>query len=103
MPKVARGDTTDTVATNHVCTGTTTTNECSGNVFANNIGVVRKTNLVTTHTWPPLPPCPSHSPPLDADYQPTVFANNLNVATLGSKYNGSEDITTGSSNVFAGG
>ena len=102
MPAVARGDQVDTVATNHVCTGETTTNECSGNVRANSIGIVRKLDKCTSHTWPPLPPCPMHSPPLDAKYSATVFVNSKNLAYVGSQYNGSEDITSGSKNVFSG-
>ena len=102
MPAVARGDQVDTVATNHVCTGETTTNECSGNVRANSIGIVRKLDKCTSHTWPPLPPCPMHSPPLDAKYSATVFVNKENLAYVGSQYNGSEDITSGSDNVNSG-
>ena len=102
MPAVARGDQVDTVATNHVCTGESTTNECSGNVRANSIGIVRKLDKCTSHTWPPLPPCPMHSPPLDAKYSATVFVNSKNLAYVGSQYNGSEDITSGSDNVNSG-
>jgi len=35
MPKIARGDGTETVNTNHGCDTTTTSNACSGNVFVN--------------------------------------------------------------------
>jgi|TARA_B110000444_G_C18389545_1_gene388604 uncharacterized Zn-binding protein involved in type VI secretion len=102
MPAVARGNSTDAVSTNHLCTGTTTTNVCSPNVRANSIGIVRFGDAVTTHTFPPVPVCPNHAPTMSANTSTTVRVNSQPLAYLGSLYGGSENITTGSSNVFSG-
>tara|TARA_B100001778_G_scaffold307117_1_gene286911 strand:+ start:70 stop:378 length:309 start_codon:yes stop_codon:yes gene_type:complete len=102
MPAVARGNSTDAVSTNHLCTGTTTTNACSPNVRANSIGIVRFGDAVTTHTFPPVPICPNHAPTMSAGTSTTVRVNSQPLAYVGSLYGGSENITTGSSNVFSG-
>ena len=106
MPAVARGDHTDTVDSD---TGsgincpnplTTSTNECSGNVFVNGIGVVRKGDKVTSHT---KSGCKNESPSLGT-FSATVFANNKNIGRKGDNYpgDGANTITSGSKNVFAG-
>lgn len=101
MPKIARGDETETVNTNHGCDATTTSNACSNNVFANSIGVVRKDDHNTPHLKDPVP-CTTHSVAMSSNMSPNVFVNSKNVAFLGSGYGG-EVITTGSSNVFVNG
>jgi hypothetical protein len=99
MPAVARKDGTDSVATNHGCTGTTATAEGSEDVFANNIGVVRAGDLDAVHTYPVGDSCPPHQVALSS-YSNNVFANNKLIGRLGDNYGG-ETITSGSSNVFA--
>ena len=110
MPKVARGDTTETVRSAH---GTgdgcpspinTTTDECSEDVFANSIGVVRKDDAVTTHT---ALGCGTESPGLTT-HSSNVYANNKQIGRLGDDYKtggdgGSNIIQTGSPNVYANG
>lgn len=100
MPAVARKSGTDSVSINHpTCQGSTVTNVGSGNVFANNIGVVRKSDAVQSHTFAP-PVCPSHAPGL-VSFSPNVFANNLNIGRLGDAYGCGATISSGSGNVFA--
>lgn len=99
MPAIARKSGTDTVSINHAtCQGSTVTAAGSGNVFANNIGVVRKDDPVESHTFSP-PACPSHAPGLSG-FSSNVFANNLNVGRLGDPYGCGATISSGSSNVF---
>lgn len=100
MPAVARKDGTDTIATNHGCTGTTTTLGGSGNVFANNIGVVRQGDANTTHSYGGRNCSATHSVSLSGG-SGTVFANNLPIGRVGDGYGG-ETISSGSPNVFAG-
>ena len=102
MAKVARGDTKDTVNTLHGCTSSTTTDKCSDNVFVNGTGIHRVTDTATTHTYPPNPPCPTHTPPLESG-SPDVYANGLQVGRVGDPYTGCGVISSGSSNVFANG
>ena len=108
MPKVARGDSEDSVQSAHgTGTGcpnpiTTETNECSPDVFINGIGVVRKTDEVTEHT---ALGCGLESPGLTT-HSENVFANNLEIGRLGDDYKtggdgGSNTITSGSPDVFA--
>ena len=74
MPKIARGNGTETVNTNHGCDTTTTSNACSGNVFANSIGVVRKGDENTPHLKDPVP-CTTHSVAMSSNMSPNVFVN----------------------------
>jgi uncharacterized Zn-binding protein involved in type VI secretion len=71
----------------------------SGDVFANNIGVVREGD-----TWAPHNGSPSGRHKGETGYTSagsgTVFANNKNIGRIGDAY-GSETIISGSSNVFA--
>ena len=105
MAAVARKDGTDSVSTSHVCTVVTVSDEGSGDVFVNNIGVVRQGDLNEAHSFgPPYvkgnPTCGElHQVPLSS-FSPTVFANNKNIGRIGDAY-GSETIISGSSNVFA--
>jgi uncharacterized Zn-binding protein involved in type VI secretion len=100
MPQAARGSGVDTVNTNHGCDSTTVTDECSTNVFYNNIGAVRKEDHVQVHLVGGGGDfCVPHAPPLDGNYSPNVFVNGRNAAYLGSTYEG-EDISSGASNVW---
>jgi uncharacterized Zn-binding protein involved in type VI secretion len=103
MPAVARGDTEDEVLTNHSCDTDTTTEGKSGNVFINGIGVHRQGDLNTDHRVNP-PDCPFHQTAISVG-STTVFANNppRGVARVGDLYDGGEEVSTGSENVFAGG
>jgi uncharacterized Zn-binding protein involved in type VI secretion len=101
MPKIARGNGTDTVNTNHACDATTVTAACSGNVLANGIGIVRFGDAVASHDYP-APPCAPHAPSMDTDCSSTVFINGKKAAYLGSKYGVTHDITSGSDDVFVG-
>jgi len=102
MPKVARGNSRDSVQTNHECTSITTTRECSNNVIVNNKGVHRLHDKNTTHTIPCGSSCCPHSRPIQSA-SPNVLANNLGVARVDDPYSGCGWVLTGSENVFANG
>lgn len=105
MPEVARGNATDSVASatgsGYLCgsPSDTSTDVCSGNVFANSIGVVREDDTVTSHTQSG---CSNEAPGLST-YSPNVFANGKHLGRKGDNYagDGSNIITSGSTNVFA--
>lgn len=100
MPAIARNSGTDSVSINHpTCQGSTVTAAGSGDVFVNNIGVVRSSDAVESHTFAP-PACPSHAPGLDS-FSANVFANNLNIGRLGDSYGCGATISSGSPDVFA--
>lgn len=101
MPAIARKDGTDTITTNHGCDGTTVTDQGSSNVFINGKGAVRAGDLCLTHLIPAGLICVSHTVPLTT-YSSTVFINGKGVGRLGDEYEG-HTISSGSSNVFAGG
>lgn len=104
MPPVARGDGTDTVlsktGSGRKCAfpTTTVTKDCSGDVFVENIGVVRKNDVVGVHN---KTGCSVDSSKLTS-YSQTVFANNLNVGRIGDQYTSDNIVTSGSTTVFAG-
>jgi len=100
MPAVARGNSRDTVTTNHGCASTTTTQACSSNVIINGIGVHRDTDLNTTHTIPCGSSCCPHTRPIVVASS-NVIANGLGVARVGDPYSGCGQVATGSSNVAA--
>ena len=108
MALVALGNAQSTVVTNHPCLGETTSNECSPTVFGpGGYGVVRKGDAETTHlSGTDSPICAAtHTPVLDTDFSTTVFANSStgNLAMVGSKYGGIEEITAaGQTTVFVG-
>ena len=102
MPVVARGDTVDTVDTNHLCDLTTTTEGASITVFLNGTGVHRQFDLNTEHTWPPTDTCPDHQTAITTG-SPTVFADTFGVARDGDLYDEGEEVSSGSPNVFADG
>jgi len=107
MPKAARGDATETVNTVHVASGdantndnsfcdvapiTTSTDACSGKVFAEGIGVVRKDDGT----------CSTHTPGLTVG-STKVFIETKGAGRLGDVYNCGAEITSGSGKVFLGG
>ena len=100
MPAVARGQSRDTVTTNHGCASTTTTNACSSDVFVNDIGVHRQGDLNTTHSIPCGDSCCSHSVELAAG-SANVIVNGKGIARVGDRYSGCGEVSTGSNNVFA--
>ena len=106
MPAVARKDSVDTVASPDgagVCcvdSSIQSTDIGSSNVTVNSIGVVRKDDAMITHDYPG-PCCNPHAPILST-YSGTVFANSKNIGRLGDEYD-AHVISSGSSNVFAGG
>ena len=115
MPEAARGDATETVDTVHVATGdantqdnsfcdveaiTTSTDECSGKVFAEGIGVVRKGDAVTAH--PEGGTCTNHTPGLAAGSS-KVFIETKGAGRKGDTYTCTAEITSGSGKVFLGG
>lgn len=100
MAEAARKGGTDTVGTNHGCDATTVTDEGSGDVFANSIGIVRKDDYNLTHLRPTGDDCSSHRVQLST-YSSTVYINSKNAGRKGDYY-GSEVITSGSTDVFIG-
>jgi uncharacterized Zn-binding protein involved in type VI secretion len=99
--KIARGSGTDSVNTGHGCDTTTVTAACSGNVKANGIGIVRFGDAVQSHLYP-APFCVPHAPTMDTLCASKVFVNGKKAAYLGSKYGGTHDVSSGSSNVYVG-
>jgi uncharacterized Zn-binding protein involved in type VI secretion len=96
MPAVSRIG--DAVNTNHGCDGATTMAQGSGNVFANNIGVVRRGDVDTVHAYGGRGCSAKHEVPLSAG-SGTVFVNGRPLGRVGD---GSETLSSGSPNVFAG-
>jgi hypothetical protein len=93
----------------HWNTGTTQASDAgSSDVFIENVGVVRKGDIMKSH--PDGDPCVSspvnHAPALST-YSPNVFANNLPIGRVGDVYDsdGHYDhaITSGAGTVFANG
>ena len=103
MAAAARGDGVDSVLSddgaglNCAFPLTTATNVCSNNVFANNTGIVRFGDAVTTH---PTVGCGPEAPALSSS-SGTVFVNGQGAGRLGDVYS-ANTITSGSSNVFIG-
>ena len=107
MPAVARKDGVDQVNTVHNAIGSeckdaptiTATNAGSGDVFAENIGVVRLGDAVQAHTFPG---CSTHQPGLVVG-SGTVFVNNQACGRLGDTYGCGAEIISGAGTVFADG
>jgi uncharacterized Zn-binding protein involved in type VI secretion len=103
MAAIARGNETDTVAspdgTGPICALPTTqaTEQCSGNVLINGIGIVREGDYMKHH---PGPGCGDHAPTLSS-FSSTVKANGKGVGRVGDDYAG-HVITSGSGNANAG-
>lgn len=74
---------------------------CSGNVFANNIGISRQGDNNTVHVLPAVP-CIPHAAPITVG-STTVFINNMGCGRVGDAITGCTSVAAGSPNVFAGG
>ncbi len=104
MPAVARGFTADTVTTE--C-GTTTTASGSLDVFVLGVGVHRKDDANTSHTYN-APNCDDYHTTHILVGSTTVFANTFGVARLGDYYNDDDNdddyvSTVNQSSVYADG
>lgn len=85
---------------------TQASNQGSGDVFAENIGVVREDDIMVSH--PDGDPCTvspiNHAPALST-YSPNVFANGKRIGRIDDKYNSDghydHTITSGAGTVFA--
>ena len=100
MPAVSRKG--DTLSTGHLCTGTTTLDTPGqGTVFANSILIARITDPTVPHPFPPNPPCPNHVANVNVGSS-TVRVVGLPISRIGDSTDAGA-LTTGSSNVFAGG
>ena len=106
MPKCARKDQVDSVASpdgSGICCpapSTQATQAGSSNVFVNDIGAVRLGDAMKTHPYPG-PCCVPHAPSLSSA-STTVFVNGQGMGRLGDDYS-AHYISSGSSNVYAGG
>ena len=104
MPLVARKDGVDVVNTIHVSVGDAdpedgiacdaapqniATDAGSGDVFVENVGVVRKNDNEQLHT---IPGCSTHQTGL-ATHSDNVFANNLNIGRKDDTYGCGAQIT----------
>ena len=101
MPAVARFG--DASSTGHGCSATTTLAGPSTNVKCNSKGVERKGDPAAAHTIPNSaspPVCIPHAAFINAG-SGTVFVNGKAIARVEDSCDAGE-ITTGSSNVFAG-
>ena len=99
MPAICRQG--DTLSTGHSCVGTTTLDiPTQSTVRANGILIARKDDATVSHPAPPLPPCPSHVRFVNVGSS-TVFVVGKAIARIGDSTD-SGQMTTGSSNVFAG-
>lgn len=72
----------------------------SDDVFVENIGVVRETDVMIAHQYTPCG-CPSHAPPLTV-FSAHVYANGLRIGRKGDAYGGDHVISTGSATVIDG-
>jgi len=107
MPGATRGNSVDSVlsatgsGTNCASPLVTSTDACSSNVFVNNTGVVRIGDSVTSHT---KSGCGNEAPGLSSS-STNVFINSKGTGRLGDNYagDGSNIITSSSSNVFVNG
>lgn len=106
MPACARKDAVDTVASPDgagvccVAPSTQYTDVGSNTVFVNAIGSVRIGDPMIVHPYPG-PCCTPHAPPLTTA-STTVFVEGRGMGRLGDDYQ-AHVISSGSSNVFAGG
>ena len=97
---VARGDAQDTVTTGHCCQGTTTTDECSTDVFVEGYGVVRIGDLDTSHLLCTDPCGPSHQVALSSS-SPSVYVNGLKIGCKTDGYGGETISSVAQSTVYA--
>lgn len=98
MPAVCRGDSVDNDVMH--CS-TPKRDKRSSNVFCNGTGISRQGDNNTLHKLPGAP-CPSHAAPISTGSS-TVFVNNKGCGRVGDSVSGCTSVSTGSSNVFAGG
>lgn len=101
MNNVARGNGVDNVTTNHLCDVITTTEECSSKVYVEGTGVVREDDYNRLHTYPVGQSCVNHKVMLSS-FSNKVFVESKGIGRKGDLY-GTEEISTGSSKVYAGG
>lgn len=105
MPEAARGDGVDTVDSltgsgfNCAFPLVTATDICSGDVFVNGIGAVRKDDRIKAH---PKVGC-STDTSVVTTFSSSVFVNSKNAARKGDQYTSDNTISSGSSDVFFGG
>ncbi len=102
MPAVVRVG--DSLSTGHACSSTTTiasSNQSTNNVYANGILIDVVGAPTVAHPFPPQPPCAPHVANLNAGSS-TVFINGIAVGRIGDSADAGA-MTSGSSNVFAGG
>jgi uncharacterized Zn-binding protein involved in type VI secretion len=101
MPSVSRVG--DTLSTGHACTGTTTiaSSATDGTVKVNSINAIVIGAPTVSHTFPPVPVCPSHVANLNVG-SPNVFINSIAVGRIGDSADAGA-MTSGSGNVFANG
>ena len=105
MPAAARGNGADSVfsitGTGKKCAFpiTTSTDECSGNVFINGIGAVRQGDKVHIH---PAKGCGPDESTLST-YSSTVFINGKGAGRIGDQYTSDNFIISGSPTVYIGG
>lgn len=103
MPPVARGDGGDSVlsktGSGRRCGFPTKTNTkgCSGDVFVEDKGIVRKNDVVGDHNKRGCSPDTS----VLTSFSGSVFANDLNIGRIGDEYTSDNIITSGSGTVFA--
>ena len=101
MPAVVRIG--DSLSTGHGCSSTTTiasSNQSTNNVFANGILIDVVGAPTVAHPFTP-PLCPPHVANLNVGSS-TVFINGIAVGRIGDSADAGA-MTSGSSNVFAGG
>ena len=114
MARAARGSRADSVNTNHGCDKSTRTEGCSTDTFINGIGAVRLWDNTAEHKVATKikseegkgeeeegEKCVPHTVQLTVA-STKVFINGRGAGRVGDKYGGSEEIVTGSSNVFFG-
>ena len=114
MPEAARGAGTETVNTVYPAIGDldprdgiacdaaptiTSTNVCSGKVFAEGIGVVRLGDAVTAHTFPS---CATHTPGLSSGSSKVTIEGKA-AGRKNDVYGCGAKITSGSGKVNIGG
>tara|TARA_Y100001951_G_scaffold93924_1_gene89989 strand:- start:50 stop:364 length:315 start_codon:yes stop_codon:yes gene_type:complete len=98
--KVARGDAQDVVTTGHCCQGTTSTDECSDDVFAVGYGIVRIGDKDTTHLLCTDPCGPTHQVALSTS-SPSVYVNGAKIGCETDGYGGEIISSVTQSKVYA--
>ena len=100
IPAVSRKG--DTTTTGHICASTTILDTpAQSTVRANSILIARQTDPTVSHPYPPAPPCAPHVANVNVGSS-TVRVVGLPISRIGDSTDAGA-LTTGSSNVFAGG